>query len=105
METVTRRQKRQLEEVPFLDLKAQYCEIESETMEALQEVCARQHFILGPRVKELGEHIEEYSQRHYGIGVSSGTDALLTALMALDVGPSDEVITSPFIFHVQPLNP
>jgi dTDP-4-amino-4,6-dideoxygalactose transaminase len=84
--------------VPLLDLRAQYREIEAEIMQALAEVCAEQQFILGPRVRELEETLARYSQCHYGIGVSSGTDALLMALMSLDVGPGDEVITTPFTF-------
>jgi dTDP-4-amino-4,6-dideoxygalactose transaminase len=84
--------------VPFLDLKIQYRAIEAEVMETLRQVCASQHFILGPQVKELEERIAGYLQCRYGIGVSSGTDALLLALMALEVGPGDEVITTPFTF-------
>jgi dTDP-4-amino-4,6-dideoxygalactose transaminase len=84
--------------VPLLDLEAQFEEIEREVSEAIREVCRRQTFILGPRVRELEERIAEYTQCQHGIGVSSGTDALLVALMALDVGPGDEVITSPFTF-------
>src|SRR5919108_3653546 len=84
--------------LPLLDLKAQFRDIEAEVMEALGQVCASQQFILGPRVKELEESLARYSQCRYGIGVSSGTDALLAALMALDVGPGDEVITTPFTF-------
>lgn len=84
--------------VPLLDLRAQYREIEAEIMAAMREVCAQQHFILGPRVQELEERVAEYSQCRYGIGVSSGTDALLIALMALEVGSGDEVITTPFSF-------
>ena len=85
-------------QVPLLDLKAQYRAIETEVIETLREVCASQKFILGVRVGELEERIAEYSQCRYGIGVSSGTDALLVALMALEVGPGDEVITTPFTF-------
>lgn len=85
-------------EVPLLDLKAQYREIETEVMEAITRVCKSQHFILGPSVKELETRVAEYSQCRFGIGVTSGTDALLVALMALDVGPGDEVITSPYTF-------
>lgn len=91
---------RQLERqaVPFLDLKAQYRTLEAEVMEAIRDVCSDQQFILGRRVKELEDRVAEYSQCRYGVGVSSGTDALLVALMALDVGPGDEVITTPFTF-------
>jgi dTDP-4-amino-4,6-dideoxygalactose transaminase len=84
--------------VPLLDLRAQYRTIESEVMETLREVCASQQFILGANVRELEAWVAEYSHCRYGIGVSSGTDALLMALMALEVGPGDEVITTPFTF-------
>ena len=76
-------------EVPLLDLKAQYESIEKEVTVVMLETCASQRFILGPKVDELEKKIAAYSQCQYGIGVSSGTDALLVALMALDVGPGD----------------
>jgi dTDP-4-amino-4,6-dideoxygalactose transaminase len=84
--------------VPLLDLKPQYAEIASEVRAAIERVCASQHFILGAEVKALEERIARYSGARHAIGVSSGTDALLLALMALGIGRGDEVITSPFTF-------
>ena len=85
-------------QVPLLDLKPQYRPLESEIQAALARVCAGQHFILGPEVKALEAAVASYSQCRFGIGVSSGTDALLLALMALGIGAGDGVITSPFTF-------
>lgn len=85
-------------QVPLLDLKPQYLPLAAEIQAAIEKVCASQGFILGPAVKELEASVAVYSQCKYGIGVSSGTDALLLALMALEIGPGDEVITSPFTF-------
>jgi dTDP-4-amino-4,6-dideoxygalactose transaminase len=85
-------------QVPLLDLKLQYRPLAAEIQTAIERVCASQHFILGPAVKELEAAVATYSQCRYGIGVSSGTDALLLALMSLEMGPGDEVITSPFTF-------
>src|SRR5690606_13924406 len=85
-------------EVPLLDLKAQYAAIKDEVSAAVMAVCESQYFILGPEVKNLEREVAAYSQAGFGIGVSSGTDALLVALMALDVGPGDEVVTTPFTF-------
>jgi dTDP-4-amino-4,6-dideoxygalactose transaminase len=85
-------------QVPLLDLKGQYAPLRAEIETAIQEVCNEQRFVLGPRVAELERQVADYCRTKHGLGVSSGTDALLLALMALDVGPGDEVITTPFTF-------
>jgi dTDP-4-amino-4,6-dideoxygalactose transaminase len=84
--------------VPLLDLKPQYAPLAAEIQAAIARVCASQHFILGPAVKELEAGVAAYSHCRFGIGVSSGTDALLLAMMALGIGAGDAVITSPFTF-------
>jgi len=84
--------------VPLLDLKAQYTTIKSELDPIVAEVMASQQFILGPQVKACEQAIAQYSGCAYGVGVSSGTDALLICLMAEGIGPGDEVITSPYTF-------
>ena len=84
--------------VPLLDLHAQFTSIEAEIRSAMDRVLSSQYFIMGPEVAALEKEIAAYSQCRFGIGVSSGTDALLVALMALDIGPGDEVITTPYSF-------
>jgi dTDP-4-amino-4,6-dideoxygalactose transaminase len=85
-------------QVPLLDLKGQYAPLRGEIEQVIAQVCNEQRFVLGPNVAKLETEIAAYSHTKHGLGVSSGTDALLLALMALDIGPGDEVITSPFTF-------
>ncbi len=84
--------------VPLLDLKAHHEPLQKEILDAVEQVFKSQAFILGAEVGKLEERVAAYCQAKYGIGVTSGTDALLIALMALGVGPGDEVITSPYSF-------
>jgi dTDP-4-amino-4,6-dideoxygalactose transaminase len=84
--------------VPLLDLRAQYLSIRSEVEAAVTEVLDSQVFILGPRVQECEREIARYSNCAHGVGMSSGTDALVACLMAENIGPGDEVITTPYTF-------
>src|SRR5579863_4020703 len=84
--------------VPLLDLKAQHSSIRDQVLAAVTEVLDSQVCILGPKVEELEQRVAALSDCRYGVGVSSGTDALLAALMALEIGAGDEVITPSFTF-------
>jgi dTDP-4-amino-4,6-dideoxygalactose transaminase len=84
--------------VPLLDLKAQFAQIRAEVMPLIEQVCTTQQFILGENVRGFEEEIARYCGAPFGVGVSSGTDALLLAMMALGIGAGDEVVTSPFTF-------
>ena len=85
-------------EVKLLDLKSQYDTIRHEIEEAIKEVVESQYFILGPKVEELESLIAEYCRCKYAVGVSSGTDALLIALMTAGVETGDLVLTTPYTF-------
>lgn len=84
--------------VPLLDLKAQYANIRHEIEPVLNGIIESQHFIMGPQVKDCEKAVAGYCGCSHGVGVSSGTDALLIALMAEGVGPGDEVITTAYTF-------
>lgn len=84
--------------VPLLDLKAQYNTIKDELNEALIRTAESQYFILGPEVEKLEKSICSYLNCKYAVGVSSGTDALLIALMAIGIQPDDEVIIPDYSF-------
>ena len=84
--------------IPLLDLKAQYKPIREQILAAVIEVLDSQRYIGGLKVTELEQKIAQISHCKYGVGASSGTDAILNSLMSLDIGPGDEVITTPFTF-------
>lgn len=84
--------------IPFIDLKAQYKTIEDKIKTRINDVLEHGQYIMGPEVRELEQRLAQYVGVKHAIGCSSGTDALLLALMALEVGPGDEVIVPDFSF-------
>ena len=84
--------------VPLLDLQAQYVSLRDDLRQALDRVMSSQRFVLGDEVRGLENSIAAYCQTKHAVGCASGSDALLLALMALDVKAGDEVITTPFSF-------
>lgn len=85
-------------EIKYIDLNKQYSLLKAKIDERMQRVLDHGQYIMGPEVRELEKNLELRVQRNHCITVSSGTDALLIALMALKVGPGDQVITTPFTF-------
>ncbi len=84
--------------VPLLDLRAQFAPIRDEVLAAVERVCDSQRFVMGPEVDAFEQEIGTLLRVKHAIGVSSGTDALLVSLMALGIGPGDEVVTSTYSF-------
>jgi dTDP-4-amino-4,6-dideoxygalactose transaminase len=84
--------------VPLLDLKKQYATVKDEMLRVTAEVYESQGFILGPRVEAFEKAIAAYVGAKHAVGMSSGTDAQLAVMMALGVGPGDDVVTSPYTF-------
>jgi dTDP-4-amino-4,6-dideoxygalactose transaminase len=84
--------------VPLLDLQAQYASLRDEVRPAIERVLESQRFVLGDEVRRLESSIAEYCQAKHAVGCASGSDALLLALMALDIKAGDEVVTTPFSF-------
>jgi len=84
--------------IPIVDLQAQYDKLRTEVRDAIEAVLETQQFILGPAVKEFEDRMAKLLQCSFAVGVASGSDALLLALMALDIGPGDGVIVPPFTF-------
>lgn len=84
--------------VPALDLKAQFATIRDEIEQVVRDVLESQYFVLGPEVSALEAEIAAYCGAPHGIGCASGSDALLLPLMAIGIGPGDEVITTPYTF-------
>ncbi|MCL1789764.1 MAG: DegT/DnrJ/EryC1/StrS family aminotransferase [Peptococcaceae bacterium] len=85
-------------QIPLLDLKAQYALIKDEIDAAVHRVLESCHFILGPEGRALEEEMASFCETQYAIGVANGTDALTLALLALNIRPGDEVITTPYTF-------
>jgi dTDP-4-amino-4,6-dideoxygalactose transaminase len=84
--------------IPFLDLRAQYASTRNEVLEAVTRVLESQHFILGHEVEAFEKEVAALTACRYAIGCASGSDALILALLALEIGRGDEVITTPFTF-------
>jgi dTDP-4-amino-4,6-dideoxygalactose transaminase len=85
-------------QIPFLNLTAQFASLRAELLPVVEEALAKGHYILGPNVAALEQEMAALCGTRFGVGVNSGSDALTLALRALDIGPGDEVITTPFTY-------
>src|SRR5438046_2295022 len=85
-------------QVPFLNLSAQFSALKAELMPVIEQTLAAGHYVLGPNVAAFEQEVAAYTGAGFGIGVNSGSDALTLALRALEIGPGDEVITTPFTY-------
>ncbi|QJB56603.1 DegT/DnrJ/EryC1/StrS family aminotransferase [Pseudodesulfovibrio sp. zrk46] len=84
--------------IPFIDLKAQYKLVEDSVKSGIDGVLEHGAYVMGPEIKDLEERLSSFSAVRHAVGCASGTDALIMALMALEVGPGDAVFTTPFTF-------
>ncbi len=84
--------------IPFVDLETQYAALKPQIQARIDRVLAHGQYIMGPEVGELEEKLSTYTGTRHCVTVASGTEALLISLMALGIGPGDEVITTPFTF-------
>ncbi len=87
-----------MKKVPLLSLGEQYKEFEKEVLTEIKKICSNQSFVLGENVRELEKEIAAYCGARYAVGVASGSDAILLALMACGIGPGDRVVTTPYTF-------
>src|ERR1051325_320691 len=85
-------------QVPFLNLAAQHAALKTELLPIVEQTLAAGHYVLGPNVAAFEQEIATFTGTRFGIGVNSGSDALTLALRALEIGPGDEVITTPFSY-------
>src|SRR5881628_768315 len=84
--------------VPFLDMAAQFDSLKAELLPVIEQTLAKGHYVLGPNVAAFEQEIAALAGTRFAIGVNSGSDALTLALRALQIGPGDEVITTPFTY-------
>jgi len=85
-------------QIPFLNLAAQFSALKAELLPVIEQTMAKGHYVLGPNVTSFEAEMAVFTETRFGVGVNSGSDALTLALRALEIGPGDEVITTPFTY-------